>query len=141
MIEHKHFFSANVVIGPIGFTAYATQHVIIENPPETVIFDGVLSNYGGAYDSTTGEFTCPVSGQKSLDQGFTQWRLKSLDDEILLCDIRFFHSFDLRFQTTNVVYFRHLHVCVEYSKQRWVCHAGAHCNRDKRLVGCVLRSG
>ena len=50
------------MIGPIGFTAYATQHVIIENSPETVIFDGVLSNYGDAYDSMTGEFTCPVTG-------------------------------------------------------------------------------
>ena len=50
------------VIGPIGFTAYATADMRFDDPLQTVIFDGVVANYGGAYDSTTGEFTCPVTG-------------------------------------------------------------------------------
>ena len=56
----------DVVIGAIGFTAYATADIIFD-PPETVIFDGVVSNYGGAYDSMTGVFTCPVTGQDLSD--------------------------------------------------------------------------
>ena len=55
----------DAVIGAIGFTAYATTDMSFGSL-QTVIFDGVVSNYGGAYDSTTGEFTCPVTGLAKL---------------------------------------------------------------------------
>ena len=55
----------DAVIGPIGFTAYATAIMALDSL-QTVIFDGVVSNYGGAYDRTTGEFTCPVTGLPML---------------------------------------------------------------------------
>ena len=58
------WFSVEVINGQVGFTAYATADIDFD-PPETVIFDGIVSNYGGAYDNTTGEFTCPVTGQQS----------------------------------------------------------------------------
>ena len=54
--------SVDNVTNVIGFTAYATDTIVFLNPPETVIFDGVVSNYGDAYDSMTGVFTCPVTG-------------------------------------------------------------------------------
>ena len=38
----------------LGSTSYA--------PDATLVFDNVVTNVGGGYNSTTGEFTCPVGG-------------------------------------------------------------------------------
>ena len=55
------FASEEIAFGPVGFTAYASANEHYD-AYETIIFDTVVTNYGGAYDSDTGEFTCPVKG-------------------------------------------------------------------------------
>ena len=55
------FETGEFVIGPVGFTAYASVPADY-GAFETIIFDAVVTNYGSAYDSDSGIFTCPVRG-------------------------------------------------------------------------------
>ena len=55
------FATEEIAFGPVGFSAYATDAVRYEDY-DTVVFENVATNYGGAYDSDTGIFTCPVKG-------------------------------------------------------------------------------
>ena len=55
------FAAESAELGPVGFTAYSsTSRAYGGHDP--VIFDGVLANFGGAYDSISSTFTCPVTG-------------------------------------------------------------------------------
>ena len=45
----------------VGFTAYARSHSQEPDRGERLLFPGVLTNAGGAYDSSTSSFTCPVT--------------------------------------------------------------------------------
>ena len=55
------FAAESAELGPVGFTAYAsTSRTYGSYDP--VIFDGVLSNFGDAYDGISSTFTCPVTG-------------------------------------------------------------------------------
>ena len=49
--------------GPVGFTAYAnTGYPTPYNVNDIVIFDEVLSNFGGHYNPVTSSFICPWHG-------------------------------------------------------------------------------
>ena len=47
---------------PIGFSAYATADVDYASSGAIVIFDDVVSNFGGYYDNASSIFWCPVNG-------------------------------------------------------------------------------
>ena len=55
------FATEEIAFGPVGFSAYSTEGVRYEEY-DTIVFDAVVTNYGGRYDSDTGIFTCPVKG-------------------------------------------------------------------------------
>ena len=59
------FSTEEIAFGPVGFTAYASVDAHYDDY-ETIAFDTVVTNYGGAYDSDTGIFTCPVKGVANL---------------------------------------------------------------------------
>ena len=61
MINTYFLVLENGTIGAIAFTAGAstTRNYSAE---QTVLFDDVLSNFGGGYDPVSSMFTCPVSG-------------------------------------------------------------------------------
>ena len=44
-----------------AFSAEFSQSVQLY-PGETLVFDETITNVGGLYDSTTGEFACPTDG-------------------------------------------------------------------------------
>ena len=46
---------------PVGFSAYATQNRDY-NAGDLVLFDGVDTNIGGYYQSSSSTFLCPVDG-------------------------------------------------------------------------------
>ena len=51
------------VTGPVGFTAYAnTGNSIAYYYNDVIIFDEVVSNFGGHYNPKTGSFVCPADG-------------------------------------------------------------------------------
>ena len=51
------------VTGPVGFTAYAdTGKKTTYNYNDVIVFDDVISNYGGHYNPKTSSFVCPADG-------------------------------------------------------------------------------
>ena len=44
---------------PVGFTAYTDTYHTCDN---SVNFEGVITNVGGAYDTVGSSFTCPYRG-------------------------------------------------------------------------------
>ena len=52
----------NEVDNPVAFTAYIDHFVYHLGIDQTLIFNQVLFNDGGAYNNASGIFTCPVSG-------------------------------------------------------------------------------
>ena len=50
----------------VVFSAYLDQSVVLDSS-KTVIFDQTIVNTGAGYNSSTGIFTCPVSGYYKLD--------------------------------------------------------------------------
>ena len=67
-------------IGPIGFTAHATQSRWYD-PGEVIEFDSVQSNFGGYYSSTTYTFRCPYTGVYLFNCGINSY------ESYLMCDI------------------------------------------------------
>ena len=47
---------------PIGFSAYATAEKDYPVAGAIVMFDGVISNFGGYYNNASSIFWCPVDG-------------------------------------------------------------------------------
>ena len=52
----------NGLESPLGFTAYADHVIQHLGVDQTIIFNNVLFNDGGAYNNASGIFTCPVNG-------------------------------------------------------------------------------
>ena len=52
-----------------SFSAYAAGSKAYQ-PDETVLFEGIISNYGNYYDPVTSIFTCPVHGFYMLGVDF-----------------------------------------------------------------------
>ena len=88
------FATEEIAFGPVGFSAYTAEGVRYQEY-DTIVFENVATNYGGAYDSGTGIFTCPVKGDyvarfsgtvgDLLSQRFSlctcnvfQWKLRTL---------------------------------------------------------------
>ena len=46
----------------MGFSVYQTGEYHYPDEGDTVVFDGILTNAGGAYSAETHTFTCPVAG-------------------------------------------------------------------------------
>ena len=74
------------VLGPVGFSAYASASVRYLEPYTTVVFDAVINNHRGGYNSATGVFTCPETGAQAnaLVECFFFWLACSLSS---LCDV------------------------------------------------------
>ena len=75
MVVNILFATEEIAFGPVGFSAYSTDAVRYE-AHETIIFENVVTNYGGAYNSDTGNFTCPVTGYYDVCFSSTVGRLK-----------------------------------------------------------------
>ena len=53
------------MLGPVGFSAYASTSVRYLEPYTTIVFDAVINNHRDGYDSATGVFTCPETGARA----------------------------------------------------------------------------
>ena len=49
-------------VGPVGFTAWANTGVTSYVNDQCVVFDVVISNFGGHYNANTSSFICPFDG-------------------------------------------------------------------------------
>ena len=72
------FVTEEIAFGPVGFTAYASANERY-GAYDTVVYDTVVTNYGGAYDSDTGIFTCPVTGDYDVPHQHQHARLGQIE--------------------------------------------------------------